>query len=115
MDLSGKGLKTFEIDPKNNYNSVGEKKQMRSINLSLNSLVKLPSGLEKTLIYMNVSYNKLKSLTGIESCVNLKFLNVSGNQLSSASNLIILQSMRELIFSHNQLSVLKELGQLKNL
>eukprot|EP00347_Sterkiella_histriomuscorum_P016987 403351092 len=112
LDLQGKGLKTFEIDCRNGMN---DKRQIRSLNLSNNSLIKLPSPLEKTIIYMNVSYNKLKSLTGIESCVNLKFLNVSGNQLSSASNLVILQSMRELVFAYNQLSILKELGQLKNL
>jgi len=50
---------------------------------------------------MNVSYNKLKSLNGIEQCVNLKFLNVSGNMISSANSLAHLQSMRELIFAHN--------------
>jgi len=107
LDLSGKGLKTFEIDYKT---SASDKRQLRSINLSCNTLVKLPTGLEKSIQFMNLSFNKLKSLTGIESCVNLKFLNVSGNQLSSASNLVHLQSIREIIFAFNQISVLKELG-----
>jgi Leucine-rich repeat (LRR) protein len=70
--------------------SYGDKKQLRSINLSNNSLAKLGMSLEKSLQYMNISYNKLKSLAGIESCVNLKFINVSGNQISTASNLILL-------------------------
>lgn len=76
MDLQSKGLRTFDMDFKQTY---GDKKQLRSINLANNSLSKLSMSLEKSLQYMNISYNKLKSLQGIESCVNLKFINVSGN------------------------------------
>jgi Leucine-rich repeat (LRR) protein len=39
---------------------------------------------------MNVSFNKLKSLNGIEHCVNLKFLNVSGNSIGSVQGLGLL-------------------------
>jgi len=76
LEISGKNLKNIDIDYKSSAN---DKRQLRSINFSCNHLVKLPMGLEKTLQFMNISFNKLKSLNGIEQCVNLKFLNVSGN------------------------------------
>lgn len=70
------GLRTIDIDFKQQF---GDKKQLRSMNLSLNTLVKLAPSMEKSLQFLNVSYNKLKSLSGIEHCINLKFLNVQGN------------------------------------
>lgn len=112
IDLQAKGLRNFEIDFRQAY---GEKKQLRSINLSQNNLVKLNPSLEKTLQFLNVSFNKIKSLNGIESCVNLKFLNVMGNQISSVTGLGLLQNLREAIIAFNQLSQLKEVGTLKNL
>lgn len=39
LDLQSKGLRNFEIDFKQTY---GDKKQLRSINLANNSLIKLP-------------------------------------------------------------------------
>lgn len=88
---------------------------MRSLNLAQNQLTRFPTLLERTLIILNISFNKLKSLTGIESCVNLKFLNASGNQLAYTQGIIYLQSLRELVLAQNQLQVLKDISQLKNL
>ena len=73
IDLQAKGLKNFEIDFKQAY---GDKRQLRAINLGHNSLIKLTTNLERSLQFLNVSFNKLKSLHGIEQCINLKFLNV---------------------------------------
>ncbi len=50
---------------------------------------------------MNLSFNKLKSLQGIEYCGTLKFLNVGGNSLTSTKHLNNLNNLRELIISHN--------------
>jgi Leucine-rich repeat (LRR) protein len=70
----------------------------------------VPPALEKSLQFLNVSFNKLKSLNGIEACINLKFLNASHNIISSASGVVILQSLREVVLAHNTLSIVKELG-----
>lgn len=83
---------------------------LRSMNLALNMLQRMPPALEKSLQFLNISYNKLKSLNGIEACINLKFLNASHNLISSLNGIVILQSLREVILDSNMLSIIKELG-----
>jgi Leucine-rich repeat (LRR) protein len=79
-------------------------------------LMRLPPMLDKSLQIVNVSRNRLKSLAGLENCINLRFLNANHNQLiSPTSSIVILQSLRELLLSHNLIPNVKELGQLKNL
>ena len=60
---------------------------VRSINVSLNNLIKLPEGLTKSLIILNVSRNRLKSLSGVEVCTRLVFLNASHNQIQTVSTI----------------------------
>ena len=54
---------------------------LRSLNMSLNNLIKLPEGISKSLMILNISRNRLKSLSGIEICTRLIFLNASHNQI----------------------------------
>jgi Leucine-rich repeat (LRR) protein len=60
--------------------------------------------MDKSLQYINVSYNKLRSLAGIECTVNLKFLNAEGNVINSLSGISLLQHLKEVILAHNQIS-----------
>ena len=53
------GIKNFEMDFKSVH---GDKKQLRSLNLSVNSLLKMPQNLEKSIKILNISQNKLKSI-----------------------------------------------------
>ena len=53
--------------------------QVRSLNVALNSLIKVPEALTKNLLVLNLSRNRLKSLTGVELCSRLTFLNASHN------------------------------------
>jgi Leucine-rich repeat (LRR) protein len=80
------------MDVKLQSRGFGEKKHMtlRSMNLALNMLQRMPPALEKSLQFLNISYNKLKSLNGIEACINLKFLNASHNLISSLNGIVIL-------------------------
>ena len=54
---------------------------LRSLSISLNSLMKVPDGLTKNLLILNLSRNRIKSLNGIEVCSKLIFLNASHNQI----------------------------------
>ena len=53
--------------------------QVRSLNMALNDLIKIPEGLTRNLLILNVSRNRLKSLSGVEVCSRLVFLNASHN------------------------------------
>ena len=64
--------------------------QIRSLNIALNSLIKVPEGLTKNLLILNVSRNRLKSLTGVEACPRLVFLNASHNQIQSVQTIGVL-------------------------
>ena len=58
---------------------VDGKSSVRSLNLAMNSILKVPEGIFKSIIILNISMNKLKSLNGIEECSRLQFLNASQN------------------------------------
>jgi hypothetical protein len=62
LDESNNGWRLFDKDFRQKY---GDMKILRSLNLSVNSLVKFPSTLEKTIQIVNLSYNKLRSIAGI--------------------------------------------------
>lgn len=93
----------------------GDKKLLRGLSLAINGLVKLPSNIERSVQIINVSFNKLRSLNGLENCVNLKFLNLTGNSITSVHGIGLLQNLKELLLAYNQLSQIKEMGTLKNL
>ena len=90
---------------------------VRSVNISLNNLIKVPEGLTKSLLIINVSRNRLKSLTGIEVCTRLILLNASHNQIQTVSTIGALQKLRELFLGQNWLpsATLKEFAVLKSL
>lgn len=52
---------------------------LRSLSISCNSLLKVPDGLTKNLLVLNLSRNRIKSLNGIEVCSKLIFLNAASN------------------------------------
>ena len=56
---------------------------LTSLNVAMNSILKVPDGIFKGLLILNISMNRLKSLNGIESCPRLLFLNANNNQISS--------------------------------
>lgn len=58
---------------------IQNKSNIRSLNLAVNSILKVPEGIFKSIIVLNISMNKLKSLGGIEECSRLQFLNASQN------------------------------------
>ena len=62
-----------------NMKQVDNLLNMRSLNLGLNNLMKVPDGLTKNLLILNISRNRIKSLNGIEVCSRLLFLNASHN------------------------------------
>lgn len=90
---------------------------LRSINVSLNSLLKVPEGLTKNLLVLNLSRNRIKSLNNIEVCRRLVFLNASHNQIQTVSTIGLLQSLKELYLANNWLpsATLKEFNSLKSL
>ena len=47
------------------------KSNVRSLNLAMNSILKVPEGIFKSILVLNISMNKLKSLNGIEECSRL--------------------------------------------
>ena len=57
--------------------------QVRSLNIAMNSILKVPDGLFKGLLILNISMNRLKSLNGIKNCPRLLFFNANNNQISS--------------------------------
>ena len=63
------------------FNNGEEFVALRSLSISLNSLMKVPDGLTKNLLILNLSRNRIKSLNGIEVCSKLIFLNASHNQI----------------------------------
>ena len=56
---------------------------VRSLNVAMNSMLKVPEGVFKNIIVLNISMNKLKSLNGLEECSRLQFLNASQNQITT--------------------------------
>ena len=74
---------------------------VRSVNISLNNLLKVPEGLIKNLLVINISRNRLKSLSGIEVCNRLIFLNASHNQIQTVSTIGQLQRLKELFLASN--------------
>ena len=63
----------------NKLNSGEDFAVLRSLNISLNSLMKVPDGLTKNLLILNISRNRIKSLNGIEVASKLIFLNACHN------------------------------------
>ena len=115
---------------KDNYSSLGTQvnkalgacapaniAQVRSINTALNNLIRVPEGLTKNLLILNLSRNRLKSLTGIEICSRLTFLNASHNMIQTVSTISVLQKLKELFLGNNWLpsAALKEFSGLKSL
>lgn len=85
--------------------------------MALNDLIKIPEGLTRNLLILNVSRNRLKSLSGVEVCSRLVFLNASHNQIQTVSTIGVLQRLRELYLGNNWLPTasLKEFAGLKSL
>ena len=90
---------------------------MRSLNIGLNNLMKIPESLTKNLLILNISRNRVKSLNGIEVCSRLIFLNASHNQIQTVSTIGVLQKVKELYLNNNWLptATLKEFSCLKSL
>ena len=64
--------------------------QLRSLNIAVNNLMKVPNGLTKNLLILNISRNRIKSLNGIEVCSRLAFLNASHKQIQTVSTIGVL-------------------------
>jgi len=88
---------------------------VRSLNISMNSILKVPEGVFKNIIVLNVSMNRLKSLNGLEECSRLQFLNASQNQIATDFTIGPLQKLKELYLSQNLLSTIKEIANLRQL
>ena len=105
---------------KNTDGSSIDTNHIRSLNISLNNIIKVPEGFgthTKNLLILNISHNKLKSLTGLEGCRRLVFLNAKHNSISSVSTLTQLVKLKELFLGYNQISnaSLKEFEGLRSL
>ena len=74
----------------NKLNSGEDFAVLRSLNISLNSLMKVPDGLTKNLLILNISRNRIKSLNGIEVASKLIFLNACHNQIQTVSTIGVL-------------------------
>jgi Leucine-rich repeat (LRR) protein len=103
----------LETQVKDLYGHSFTQKEVRSIDLSQNTLLRIPTGMYKNLTILNISMNSLRGFTGIETCSSLRFLNASHNQIKSLDHLGQLQLLNELFISQNQLSQIKELGALR--
>jgi hypothetical protein len=67
LDLEGK-----LADPTSAHKFMKNKQDIKSISLSINSLLRVPDCLPgRTLTVLNISMNKLKSLSGLEICSQL--------------------------------------------
>ncbi|GMI09057.1 hypothetical protein TrRE_jg4360 [Triparma retinervis] len=94
------------------------------LNLSFNSISTLtplsfvsPSSYSSFLTNLDVSHNKLTSLSGVESLPSLKVLRASNNKIEEVSSLCDLTSLEELWLSRNVIDApqLLNLTQLPNL
>lgn len=47
------------------------KYSVRSLNVAMNSMLRVPEGIFKNITVLNISMNKLKSLNGLEECSRL--------------------------------------------
>jgi Leucine-rich repeat (LRR) protein len=90
-----------------------QKSSIRSLNIAMNSMLKVPEGIFKSIIVLNISMNRLKSLNGLEECSRLQFLNASQNQITTDFTLGPLQKLKELYLSQNLLSTVKEIANLR--
>ena len=61
-----------------------------------------------SLIILNISHNSLKSLSGVEGAVNLRFLNAAHNRLRNCNPLSELAFLAEAVLSHNLLLSLSD-------
>lgn len=50
---------------------IDAKYSVRSLNIAMNSMLRVPEGIFKNLTVLNISMNKLKSLNGLEECSRL--------------------------------------------
>jgi hypothetical protein len=50
---------------------VDNRSLVRSLNIAMNSMIKVPEGVFKNIIVLNISMNRLKSLYGLEECSRL--------------------------------------------
>jgi hypothetical protein len=50
---------------------IDQKSSIRSLNIAMNSMLKVPEGIFKSVIVLNISMNKIKSLNGLEECSRL--------------------------------------------
>ena len=90
-------------------------KSLKQLDLSSNNIEDL-SGVEgaPTIIYLNVSANRLWTLNPI-MLSNLEYLNISFNNVESISNLTNLKKLEYLDVQGNRIKSLKEFTFLKNL
>lgn len=75
----------------------------------IQSIEKLP----ESLMILNLSCCKLKSLSGLSSCLNLKLLNLCRNSIRSVKELCCLNELTELYVSYNLLEDLCDCGRIK--
>jgi Leucine-rich repeat (LRR) protein len=90
LDLSRKDISEI--------NDLKECSNLEILNLFNNQLVDLKflSSNNQSLLYLNVSYNKIVSLDGLENLKNLKTLNLAGNQIEDINEFSKLKNLSNL-------------------
>ncbi|KAF3439439.1 hypothetical protein FNV43_RR17717 [Rhamnella rubrinervis] len=91
-------------------------KKLEKLDLTFNKLTSL-EGLQSciNLKWLSVGNNKLESLKGIESFTKLTVLNAGNNKLKSMDAVKSIASLRALILNDNEISSICKLDQMKDL
>eukprot|EP00742_Colponemidia_sp_Colp-10_P011918 GILJ01013312.1.p1 GENE.GILJ01013312.1~~GILJ01013312.1.p1 ORF type:complete len:344 (-),score=32.04 GILJ01013312.1:313-1320(-) len=86
-----------------------------AVRRGLDSLCSLIDDSNLKASVLNVAFNNLTDLSGIDEFVQLKLLNISNNRVSSLNGIELLQSLQILHCSHNCLFSLTALSQCRRL
>ncbi|KAL3842586.1 hypothetical protein ACJMK2_020580, partial [Sinanodonta woodiana] len=78
-------------------------KQLQYINFTNNRIEYLDLKDLGNLQYLNVSWNQLTTLHGLDNCTNLRLLDANHNKISRIGGLESLRRLHTLLLSHNQL------------
>ncbi|CBN74533.1 Hypothetical leucine rich repeat protein [Ectocarpus siliculosus] len=80
-----------------------------------NSLDRLPANVPGTILYLDLSWNRLASLEGFAALPNLRELDVSHNSVQDMLGLVSNVDLRVLRISHNRIRRIEGIHQLKRL
>jgi len=99
-------------------NFITSLQELKEINLSDNRISNIGALklVERSLLwYVDLSYNALNDLEGIDKLSNLRILSISNNSISSLSPLSQLSELRSLFMDNNDVVSLSPLGDTANL